>query len=57
MGGNEYFSNLLEVLSGSYNIQLCIFILISLTILFIFYKSLADLNINFDWLLKYKYGS
>lgn len=53
---NEYFSNLIDILDSSFNLYICIFILINLTIIFIIFKSLSDLNYNLDWLSKYKYG-
>jgi hypothetical protein len=53
---NEYFSNLIDILEGSFNLYFCIFILINLTIIFIIFKLLFDLNYNLDWLSKYKYG-
>ena len=43
-----YLSKLIDVLQNSFNLYICIFILINLCIIFIVLKSLSDLNYNLD---------
>nr|UEX92998.1 hypothetical protein [Paramarasmius palmivorus] len=52
-----YLAHLVDVLQNSFNLYICIFIIINLCIIFLILKSLSDLNYNFDWLSKYKYGN
>jgi hypothetical protein len=57
----EYFSTLIDILEGSFNLYICTFIIINLTIIFYIFKKISslrgELNYNFDWLSKYKYGN
>ena len=52
-----YLSKLIDLLQNSFNLYICIFLLINLCIIFLVFKSLSDLNYNLEWLSKYKYGS
>lgn len=53
----EYLSNLIDILNGILNIQVCVFILKNLIIFFIIMKKISEINFNFEWLSKYKYGN
>ena len=45
---NDYFSNLVDILSGVLNIQLCVFVLINLIIIFIIMKKISDMHLNLE---------
>ena len=51
------FSHLVDVLSDSLNLYICIFVIINLCIIFLFLKIMSDREYNFDWLSKFKYGA
>lgn len=50
------FAHLVDILSDSLNLYICIFIIINLSIIFLFFKVLSDREYNFEWLSKFKYG-
>lgn len=51
------FTHLVDVLSDSLNLYICIFVIINLCILFLFLKIMSDREYNFEWLSKFKYGA
>ena len=50
------FAHLVDILSDSLNLYICIFIIINLSIIFLFFKVMSDREYNFEWLSKFKYG-
>lgn len=50
------FAHLVDIFSDSLNLYICVFIIINLTIVFLFFKFISDRDYNLEWLSKYKYG-
>lgn len=43
-----YLAHLIDVLQNSFNLYICVFIIINLTIIFFILKSISELSYNFD---------
>lgn len=54
---NTQLAHLIDVLSDSLNLYICIFVIINLCIIFLFLKTMSDREYNFEWLSKFKYGA